>query len=659
MSWSLWVPILTATALLLLQGSSYLILKDDRPYTRCAGGVTILLAALGLLFSFLLATGALILGPEFGIVMVQGAGARFGFACLTTGTFVAAGLEWHMSRCARGLASHRWWILPLSVGVGVAALLRMQVLNQDDPLSIRIACYDFWWPISLIWLSVCLSESTMLRFSGAGRWTRLWAATLLPTALGLWAVHRSHLQIPYASPDAPTLWRLCLIAALPANIALGALLGVDRLTRWSPASRRLLGISVAGLLGAVAFLSAWLWCSHFAFALPAMFRPWSVGLCFLVLLALTVGKGGYRFLRTARLRLSTIIVLILVVGTAATLADMVNFGWLTPVWDLTALLLLGITLLEIVGRGPLRALARWPAVRDIISADLPLLAFAKAVYRWLPKLAQGIVGSLRTIFRASTWPVALLKAFAALLLLIALAEVPDAGKTVIVPFSTVGLSAPEKEKDLGRIVSDRIANTVGLLGQEMQPDMLTLRTEATHGSGKTGSFQVVVRAQETEAIRATAKTGSFEVPGTGVEIPLSILAAPIQSPIRRLLKMRVIQGSIQREGGHYVVLAGSTKGETWRAPGDSAGLPWRGDLPAPPAPSADAQQPLDELMNLADEIAYKAVSTDDGLLGLGITPSWRAISSFREARELFRRYEVAEDFAALSQSIERSSEAVS
>lgn len=689
MNWIAFAPLLAATVLLVLQGCSYLSLKNHTTQASCEGGLAILGAALGLTLYFLLATGALILGSEFRVVMAQGIPARVGLGVLIVGVAIAVGLGWHVAHAAMKLDSRLEWILGGGIAVGLIAVFRMGVLNPDDPVQLRVACYDLWWPWSLIWVSACFTDSILTARGIRHRWARVEVAMLFTTGLSLEAVRRSHAHFGYASPDSLVLWETCLRVLLPVVMVLGTLLAFETPEIQRYFRSRWLRISASTLLGFVGLISAGYWVLDFPRSpLHSLPIPWFIWLVSLVSLGLVARRSIWAALTLSHLgnqgRLADCIGVLALCAAVAALADIFRFGRLDPVWDLVGLILSWVILMELLGGRPLRELAeRLKAYGE--TARLRLARHWKAIIDWLKELPSGIrrwVGELLEVKKIAS---GIVKVVVLVILVSALAEIPNAGKTIIVPFSTAGLPKDDKDRDLGRVVADRIANTLGLLGQELQPDMLVF--SPSEDSRKAVRLSAVT--EESGASQVTVQTSDLDIPGIGFKIPLSLLTTPIERPMRWLLHTRVIHGSIQKDGDRYTLLVNSTRGETWQ----TEGIPQQSSSPAGNGKDTEssnhqksskttrrgnnpssAQQPStgsieigpnsnrndgrtagapEGMADLAEEMAYKIMSADPALARTGMSQSWQAILPFRTGLLAWKEYTAAQDYGALSNSIKQ------
>ena len=176
-----WIGVgLLAAGILAAQGISTLMRQDRTPEVRFFGALTLLLAGLGLVACGPLFVGRLVLSPELGTVMVEGSLARFALAVGIAGGCVAGGLGWHVARLGAGWANRLPWLLGVGAGVGVVAATRLLPFNPDDAATLRVYAYDLWWPVPLIWLSVCVVDTALIVLRAGSTLWRWWAATSRP-----------------------------------------------------------------------------------------------------------------------------------------------------------------------------------------------------------------------------------------------------------------------------------------------------------------------------------------------------------------------------------------------------------------------------------------------------------------------------------------------
>ena len=177
------------------------------------------------------------------------------------------------------------------------------------------------------------------------------------------------------------------------------------------------------------------------------------------------------------------------------------------------------------------------------------------------------VGSgVRALLRVNSWPAAVVKTLVGLCLLMALSELPNAGETRIQPFK---VSAIPGRNELGESLSERVVNTLRLIQKDLRKEIvLFLQPDAEEEMQGEVSFDLVP-ASESTSLGGTALGKSDDLTVGSVKIPLSLLSAPIQGPIRWLLGVHYVNGSLQAEPQQpgqqdYSLLAISTTGETWK-----------------------------------------------------------------------------------------------
>ena len=225
MNWIVFAPVLAATLLLVLQGWSYLSVKDSgSPEHRYVGALSILLAILGVVLYALFATGALLVGMEFRLAMVHGTAAAFFLGLLVIGFSIATGLGWHVVRCTKKLPSRGLWILLAGAICGTITAARIRVLIPEED----VRYLDRWCPIMVIWLAVCVGESLITLIGVGDRWARIWWGMLMPVWLAWYVVDQAHNGFRFADPWTLRLWEAALLLGLPAMMASGAFLMADK-----------------------------------------------------------------------------------------------------------------------------------------------------------------------------------------------------------------------------------------------------------------------------------------------------------------------------------------------------------------------------------------------------------------------------------------------
>jgi tetratricopeptide (TPR) repeat protein len=726
MTWTAAALALTPTILLLVQGISCLMRRQQAPYVRRFGLLSILLSGMGFLTYLLLATDSLVLSPEFGIVMAQGPMAWVGMALLLIGLAISGGLGLLVQRLRTRPQIHLLWYLAVVTAVlvaGILAISRLWALNPDDSMLFRIYAYDVWWPSILIWLSVCLSESIAaivgLRHSTA----RLWLAMALVTGLALPALSRP----VHGAPSSQGLWQAYLLGVLPTTMSvIGWRLLLPR--GRGPAQPDLqlrqaliLVPAVVGLLNGLLWLwirqspgttiswpEVWFWVRGIELHSETVtgqhvwewsltqwlwlmtWWSWLLWLVWPVLIGLVLPhrlhhgrrQRGVTWRLPPKLTSRRRILLYAIIGLALSLASlfsMVSIGRAVALvversfvlaFDPTlpfsidrTLAMVGFmiawtVLAEIIAGGPLMALLRHMTDRGLWAAVSTWVTEGSArVASWLNNLKRR-----RTVSDESgkepvgSWLKSLMSrgfsvvgvALAAVVLLVVLNELPEAGKTMIQPFKVYvfpehdNLDKSVLERDeLGQAMSERVVHTFNRLRQVLQQEIvLSLKPDEEDAEGKVKL--TLISAGNSTNFGGTALGKSAEVEFSGVKMPLGAIASPVRNTLRWLLGGRVINGSVQPEDLQgYVLLANSSAGESWKAD-FSTDKPSRAGALIPPAAVA----------NLASQLAFNIISTDP-TLGPLVTKSRGAFEAFREGLGAWKQFEAKQDYAALSRAIEQ------
>jgi len=239
---------LAAATLLLAQGAATLRQLNLTPQDMWLSWLAILIASLGLTAQILLYSGALVITPRFGNMIVQGYPALVVLTAMMVGITVSAGIWLDIVRVRVGWRKHQWrWII-LGALFGLSTLLQISrllapvdqpsaeigtplqrafqvvAINSFDPTPLHIFAYDLRWPLLLAWLSYCVVESllALLLFARQGnselcdkdeyRDLRAWVGSLALAIQGVWALNQ-----PVVSPQSLLLWELIVVAAVTYN----------------------------------------------------------------------------------------------------------------------------------------------------------------------------------------------------------------------------------------------------------------------------------------------------------------------------------------------------------------------------------------------------------------------------------------------------------
>jgi tetratricopeptide (TPR) repeat protein len=637
MDWS--TPVLLSllpAVLLLVQGGS--CLRGDRPsFVRWFGVVAITVAALDVVLALLLITGTLAPSREFAAVMVKGTLPSLGLTALLVGLPLMVGLGWHVARTAAGQPSRLRWLLVAGLLVGASAVYRVDVLNPEFPAHARVYTHELLWPPLLLWVGFCFVEACYAILRLQSRAWRLWADTALVVAPAVWALESSW---PVAA-DVKSAWSAALILCLTLSTGLGVWLAAGvlapRRCRWPLR----LGLSVAG-----AAIGLWI-AVHW---LPGDTRPLTSWLVWPGSPAVVAALGlrtAWRLRRAGSLdgslrppvRPRQILSFVALVFIAASFAELVYFGFLDPVVPLVVFMVAVAVQAEATTRGPLTLIWQLAPGRQLWGEGSPLRRWTVSGGARLRTLKDHTIVVAKTLLALPSVPVAIGKFLVLVLALIVIVELPNAGQTVVEPFATHvkedGAIVP-----LGQRISDRVLNEVALIDQRLRPDTVRL---LPRGSEVEPSFKLVAGAT-TAGLDATFARGN-ELDLGYVKVPATFVLAVTRDPIRALMGVRVISGTVQQGPRGHDLLARSSTGETWRI--------------EPTIAVAHETPASVELVNeLAEKLAFEIViGTDRTMRIAGLTHSWKAYKDFRKGLEHWQEFETGQRVEDLSAAIRSFREA--
>ncbi len=580
--WAGLVVGLFLAALTIFQGLS--ILTDPRRPTRPWSLIMLdlCIAAVWFLSFMMLSWGILVVSPEFGNVMVQGSLVRCGLALIILGIAISFGLIWSDARIGAGLASRFPWPVGFGLVAGLVSISGMHVLAPKDVQQglAHVYAYDLWWPPLLIWGCLCLAEGAITMFRISNWRTRYVLFSFLVAVLGLLALQPGELSDPLSE----RLWILSLMIAFSASLTLAWLQVLELLLDGS-ASKRM----------AVAVLSVFLFDLGLSLALAYAKHATGVSLfpdpdllpdfsrltilaTWLSLLVIPPSLLISRKIQSARndgtlkqkilseLNLRRIVFLLAVFGMLLSIEDLLYSSRFEPTTIFLAFIVCWLMSVEASGgrfaryflenRESGSALLLSPAGKDRARQALTTIA------NKLGRMKETLKGWLSV----SSWYSAIFKTVMVIILLIALCEVPNAGKTFIEPFK-IHVILEEKTNgrlnpaELGQLFADCIAQSLATLREELRPDVI----QAMPGEKAGEALFKLVNSSEADADIGKVLAKSPDLDLGSVKIPVDVLAAPVQIPMRSLLKVRTIRGSVYADSDGYTVFASSTRGERWRA----------------------------------------------------------------------------------------------
>ncbi len=611
------VIVLLPAVIFLIQGGNCLR-RGRPPFVRWFGALAVTLAGLNIVLAVLLLTGTLVPSREFASVMVKGTPAYFGLVALQLGLSVIAGLGWHVTRMAACHMNQLRWLMVAALLVGASAVYRVEVLNAGDPAYARVYAYNLFWPPLLLWLWFCFFESCYAILRLRSRLWRAWAHATLVVAPAIWALE----SLAFGTEEVKYSWWAVLIVSLPLSTGLGAWLALGGLWDRRPPLWRRLALSIAAAVNGLWLASHWLSSDIWPLA------SWLVWPGFPLLVGVL---GLWRFWRMQRetpgpesppLRRRQILSLVALVFIAASFTELVYFGLLGPLVPLIVFIVAWTVQAEATARGPLTRLAECAHSGHLWADHSPLRQWSTAITGRAQALWSKGLNGVHALVAMPSIPVAIAK-FAVLVLgLIILMELPNAGQTVVEPF-TAQVKEDGATLPLGQRISDRVLNEVALIDQRLRSDTVRL---LPRGAETEPAFKLVP-GSAAGAEAAFAKGSELDL--GYVKVPATFLLALSRDPVRAVMGVRVITGTVQTgPGGHYL-LARSSTGETWRVePSD----PDRADG------------------GIAEKLAFEIVTgTDRAMRMAGLTHSWKAYKEFRKGLDHWQAFETGqrvEDLAA-------------
>ena len=628
--------LLLPAAILLIQGGG--CLRGARPpFVRWFGALAIALAGLDVVLALLLVTGTLIPSREFASVMVKGTAPYLGLLALLLGLPVISGLGWHVARVAAGQASRLRWLLVTALLVGGSAVYRLDVLNPDYPAHARVYAHELLWTPLLLWLGLCFFEACYAIVRLHSRPWRLWADSALVVAPALWALESSW----SVAAEVKYSWWLSLIVCLPLSTGLGVWLALDTVSPGRPTATAKLRLVLSAAAGALGLWIAWSW-------LHSDVRPLA---SWLVWPGVPIVVGGLGLRAAWKIQHTTsvgeppavrprqILSFVALIFIAGSFTELVYFGFLDPLVPLIVFILAWTIQAEVTTRGPFTLAWQLARGRQLWTEQSPLRQWAAAGAAQAHALTKRAAAIALALVAVPSVPVAVAKFVVLAVGLIVLSELPNAGLTVIEPFTS-----PVKEDGatvpLGQRISDRVLNEVALIDQRLRPDTVRL---LPRGSEAEPAFKLVPGSGAAGVDGAFAK-GS-EVDLGYVKVPATFVLAITRDPIRTMMGVRVITGAVQPGPRGHDLLARSSTGETWRIE------------PSQPVGTNGAAS-VEIVNELAEKLAFEIVTgTDRTMRMAGLTHSWRAYRDFRRGLEYWQEFETGQRVEDLSAAIREFREA--
>jgi len=553
-----------------IEGGSCL-LSERRPLS--VGFLNLGLCSLIASYAYLLRSGALVMAPEFGMIMIQGTGTRWFLRIAQVAIALLPIPCWH--RIAQlhfeadgpeepGDRHPRWWILvALALVIGAWSASRIVFLNPNDIESLRVSVLDVWWPPLVIWLAFCLANIMLelARNENPTAGFALAAALIAPMARFA-LVHQE-----LSDSQSRLLWNVAEPICLIATLALAPRSFAGPFFNWSRRATARLVLMVLLVL-AVFYLGN----NQVKWTIDLLLPLMLVGVVLTRIImqsrtsapaAADAGEPVKKpALHMSSERLSGIVFAASVLIIPICLIDLLSVAFLPRNLDLT---ILTIFWLSFSARLALGVFTTLPTLFRNGALHLPLFGRAWTFAR------KGIRGSLDSIAAAvksfssgTKWAVAFrtvaLTLFA-LLSLVAVGEMLNYGKLVVEPFEWKG-----SDKDDLR-VSDRVsAGVVNALG-EMRRELLPVLQVTSHSAKHDVQIQAAIL--DNGALAGAIAKGS-DLRLTSVDIPLPLITSPIQRLVQWAFNIRVVRGSLHKtaEGKHYLTLIESDRGDSWKVYGE-------------------------------------------------------------------------------------------
>src|SRR5271166_879682 len=271
-----WVPtalMLMAIVLLVVQGlvllskGRYKTVNSHHPHSHkqnfLAGALNVALALFAFAAFSLFASGALILSPEYGILLAQGRLAWLWTIATVTGIPVGIAAVLHVVRKASSLRSSQTWLIAGGLGTAAVTLLRVRVLNPDDHSAFQIRCSDLWSYFFLAWI-VALLALWVLIVIHQKRSQLLWYQRSVGVAFalalcGLTATFHASVGFHFEDPWTLRLWRVTVWLVLP--FVMSAVTWICFSKRQPQLGRGILA-SVSAVAGAAGVFSAYEWTAY-------------------------------------------------------------------------------------------------------------------------------------------------------------------------------------------------------------------------------------------------------------------------------------------------------------------------------------------------------------------------------------------------------------
>jgi len=659
-------PILLVAVLgivaLVVQGGSCLLTKD-RPLS--IGFLDILLAGVIAFALLSVSSGQLVLGTEFGLLMVQSPAAcwllRLALVCVA----VLPALCWCRIRELNHWPSYTRSAIGLGMVIGIWSSTRIIALKPDDFDRLTVYGYDVWWPPLILWLAVCFAGAVLALIKARGALLYTAFAASLVALLGRFALAFEDL----ADPQSRSLWTYAEPAAL---VLAWFLIGYMAMPGYGTTKRLMSKIAI-GLIFAFGVLITFT--NHSSLARASLnvllILPVALGvLAFIALIALERAPGSvtdptspnvvskiHGLLRTLPFeRLVGVVHALALPIIAFGLADIFSVGYLNKALEVTALFCFWLLFAEKLAEGTLDTLPQ--IFRDGVLQLAAVRRLRRMVAGAASSIRRGAVSAVRSLGTGSGWWVTakvLLTSITVLLLLTVASELDSYQSTVVQDFQWLG-DSNSADKSAATVISGGLVNALARMRRDLRTDLLLAERKS---SGEHPSVLHLLQAESDSSGLGAAIPKGEDIEVAHIRIPLTFLVGPIQRLVRSVIAVRVVSGSVQRTpDGHYVALANSSAGESWRV--SSTDLP---STVMPKVSGADLlsggdrcdvkeKQPFNAVDEMIEQLAFDMASSDTSYIAAGMTTDWCAFRYFRAGLIDWQSYQMQDDKRELETAIE-------
>jgi tetratricopeptide (TPR) repeat protein len=637
---------LIGVTLLLLQASSCLF-KPERPFS--IGFLNLTLAALVLFNVISLYSGAMVLAPEFGVILIRGAWVVRLFRIALILTAILPSLAWYRIRILNKWISRLPYFLLPGLAIGLFAGFRVHAINASEPEALQVFAYDVWFPPLMVWFVVCFSVMVMAIVVIRRKLSCVSFTAALITPLAAFALRFPDLPDHLSRP----LWLVLERVSFGIAVFIIAFLVTESLSkRWRIPS--LLFASMLGLIFAVLDpgSSTTAWIGFIPLCL------WLIGWLAMVFSALFSGPDEIRepeqhlgpgSLKTAvnmasvpfsMQRIRGTLVALSLPAIFAVLVDIFSFCWVPRWLDVGALLLLWMFFAERLAEGALT----W--VPQLVKDGVLQLPRLKAAATFLGKCVSGVGGALVAVFNyfksggaLSVTAKLLILPIAYLVVLTICNELFNYKKIVIRDFNCTGCAKDAADEESKGFVTALI-NEIGQLRADLLPDAII--AQRSTGKDPTDIHLLSAGADSSAMESVVAKSEDLQV--TGLKIPMKIFVDPIQDFVRRFLAIRTIEGSLRFDSSEpdmqsdsnksekrLTIFANSSNGDSWRVA--SYGEKENSNT------FCSVDPPPDQVMKLVRKLAFEIAKSDPAFKDVGFTSNPEALQYFRQGLKLWRSHE--------------------